>query len=160
MLPAQREATDVLRTAIEQAARAVALEMLRDRAALEGEARLRREFLDDLLNEHPVPIDVLRHRARQVWHSFSVPHRPFIGRISCSPEVSNYLERARETIADSRPGDFVSIYGDRLIGLLPISDPEEVQVSCSASCQRSKRTVSQPTSWLGASVATWTRTVG
>ncbi len=127
MLPAGREATDVLRTAIEQAARAVALEMLRDRAALEGEARLRREFLDDLLNEHPVPIDVLRHRARQVWHSFSVPHRPFIGRISCSPEVIYSLERARETIADTRPGDFVSIYGDRLIGLLPISDPEEAQ---------------------------------
>ncbi len=127
MLPAGREATDVLRTAIEQAARAVALEMLRDRAALEGEARLRREFLDDLLNEHPVPIDVLRHRARQVWHSFSVPHRPFIGRISCSPEVIYSLERARETIADTRPGDFVSIYGDRLIGLLPISEPEEAQ---------------------------------
>lgn len=127
MLPAGREATDVLRTAIEQAARAVALEMLRDRAALEGEARLRREFLDDLLNEHPVPIDVLRHRARQVWHSFSVPHRPFIGRITCSPEVIYSLERARETIAETRPGDFVSIYGDRLIGLLPISEPEEAQ---------------------------------
>ena len=127
MLPAGREATNVLRTAIEQAARAVALEMLRDRAALETEARLRREFLDDLLNEHPVPIDVLRHRARQVWHSFSVPHRPFIGRINSSPELANSLERARETIADTRPGDFVSIYGDRLIGLLPIADPEQAQ---------------------------------
>jgi sugar diacid utilization regulator len=94
---------------------------------VETEARLRREFLDDLLNEHPVPIDVLRHRARQVWQSFSVPHRPFIARISGSPEVTNSLERARETVADTRPGDFVSIYGDRLIGLLPIADPEEVQ---------------------------------
>jgi DNA-binding PucR family transcriptional regulator len=127
MLPAGREATDVLRTAIEQAARAVALEMLRDRAAAETESRLRREFLDDLLNERPVPIDVLRHRARQVWHSFSAPHRPFIGRITTSPEVTNSLERARETIADTRPGDFVSIYGDRLIGLLPIADPEEAR---------------------------------
>ena len=127
MLPAGREATDVLRTAIEQAARAVALEMLRDRAAAESEARLRREFLDDLLSERPVPIDVLRHRARLVWHSFSVPHRPFIVRIATSPEVTNSLERARETIADTRPGDFVSIYGDRLIGLLPIADLEEAQ---------------------------------
>lgn len=127
MLPAGREATEVLRTAIEQAARAVALEMLRDRAAAESEARLRREFLDDLLSERPVPIDVLRHRARLVWHSFSVPHRPFIVRIVTSPEVTNLLERARETIADTRPGDFVSIYGDRLIGLLPIADPEEAQ---------------------------------
>ncbi|MHB8589375.1 MAG: helix-turn-helix domain-containing protein [Candidatus Dormibacteraceae bacterium] len=126
MLPAGREATEVLRTAIEQAARAVALEMLRDRAAAETEARLRREFLDDLLNERPVPIDVLRHRARQVWHSFSAPHRPFIGRISSALEITNSLERAREIIADTRPGDFVSIYGDRLIGLLPIADPEEV----------------------------------
>ena len=126
-LPADRDSSDVLHTAIEQAARAVALEMLRDRAAVETEARLRREFLDDLLNEHPVPIDVLRHRARQVWQSFSVPHRPFIARISCSPEVTNSLERARETVADTRPGDFVSIYGDRLVGLLPIADPEEVQ---------------------------------
>lgn len=125
MLPAGREATDVLRTAIEQAARAVALEMLRDRAAAEMEARLRREFLDDLLSERPAPIDVLRHRARQVWHSFSVPHRPFIGRINSSTEVTTSLERARETIAAARPGDFVSIYGDRLIGLLPIADPEE-----------------------------------
>jgi GAF domain-containing protein len=127
MLSAGREATNVLRTAIEQAARAVALEMLRDRAAMETEARLRREFLDDLLSERPAPIDVLRHHARQVWHSFSAPHRPFIGRISSSPEVTNSLERARETIADTRPGDFVSIYGDRLIGLLPIADPEEAQ---------------------------------
>ena len=127
MLPAGREATDVLRTAIEQAARVVALEMLRDRAAVESEARLRREFLDDLLCERPVPIDVLRHRARLVWHSFSVPHRPFIVRIATSPEVANSLERARETIADTRRGDFVSIYGDRLIGLLPIADPEEAQ---------------------------------
>ncbi len=126
MLPAGREATEVLRTAIEQAARAVALDMLRNRAAVETESRLRREFLDDLLNEHPVPIDVLRHRARQVWHSFSVPHRPFIGRITSTPEVNNSLERAREAIADTRPGDFVSIYGDRVIGLLPVADPEEV----------------------------------
>lgn len=125
MLPPRREANDVLRTSIEQAARAVALEMLRDRAAVETESRLRREFLDDLLNERPVPIDVLRHRARQVWHSFSVPHRPFIARITTAPEVTNSLERARETIADTRPGDFVSIYGDRLIGLLPIADPQQ-----------------------------------
>ncbi len=125
MLPAGREATDVLRTSIEQAARAVALEMLRDRAAVATESRLRREFLDDLLNEHPVPIDVLRHRARQVWHSFSVPHRPFIGKITTSTEVANSLEVAREAIADTRPGDFVSIYGDRLIGLLPIADPQQ-----------------------------------
>jgi hypothetical protein len=127
MLPPGREATNVLRTAIEQAARAVALEMLRDRAAVESEARLRREFLDDLLSERPVPIDVLRHHARQVWHSFSVPHRPFIVRISASPGLKNSLERARETIADTRPGDFVSIYGDRLIGLMPIVDPEEAR---------------------------------
>lgn len=127
MLPAGREATDVLRTAIEQAARAVALEMLRDRAAVETESRLRREFLDDLLNEHLVPNDVLRHRARQVWHSFSLPHRPFIGRITSSPGATNSLERAREAIADTRPGDFVSIYGDRIIGLLPIADPEEAR---------------------------------
>jgi DNA-binding PucR family transcriptional regulator len=125
MLPAGREATDVLRTSIEQAARAVALEMLRDRAAVATESRLRREFLDDLLNEHPVPIDVLRHRARQVWHSFSVPHRPFIGKITTSTEVANSLEVAREAIAETRPGDFVSIYGDRLIGLLPIADPQQ-----------------------------------
>ena len=125
MLPPRREANDVLRTSIEQAARAVALEMLRDRAAVETESRLRREFLDDLLNERPVPIDVLRHRARQVWRSFSVPHRPFIARITTAPEVTNSLERARETIADTRPGDFVSIYGDRLIGLLPIADPQQ-----------------------------------
>src|SRR5207245_1752443 len=125
MLPAGREAPDLVRTAIEQAAGAVALEMLRNRAALETESRLRREFLDDLMNEHPVPIDVLRHRARQAWQSFSVPHRPFIGRIASAPEVTNSLERAREAIADVRPGDFVSIYGDRLIGLLPVADPEE-----------------------------------
>src|SRR5256712_9873021 len=124
-LPADCDSSDVLHTAIEQAARAVALEMLRDRAAVETESRLRREFLDDLLNEHPVPIDVLRHRARQVWHSFSVAHRPFIGRITAAPGVTNALERAREAIADSRPGDFVSIYGDRLIGLLPVADPAE-----------------------------------
>lgn len=127
MLPTGRERSDVLRTAIEQAARAVALEMLRDRAALESEARLRREFLDVLLSERPVPIDVLRHRARQVWQSFSVPHRPFIVRIVSAAEGTGSLERAREIIADSRPGDFVGIYGDRLIGLLPIADPENAQ---------------------------------
>lgn len=125
-LPAGRQATDVLRTSLEQAARAVALEMLRDRAAVEIEARLRREFLDDLLSEHPVPADVLRHRARQVWHSFAVAHRPFICRVASGADAgNNLLVRARETIASIRPGDFVSIYGDRLIGLLPIADQRE-----------------------------------
>jgi sugar diacid utilization regulator len=126
-LSAGRQASDALRTALEQAARAVALEMVRERAAVEIEARLRREFLDDLLREHPVPEDVLRHRARQVWQAFAVPHRPFVCRINPSPESSDgsLLGRARQIVADTRPGDFVSIYGDRLIGLVPVADREE-----------------------------------
>ncbi|TMD09103.1 MAG: GAF domain-containing protein [Chloroflexi bacterium] len=123
-----RQPSDVLRTSLEQAARAVALELLRDRAAVEIEARLRREFLDDLLSEHPMPMDVLRHRARQVWQSFAVPHRPFICHITADPDASSdALVRARQIIGDLRPADFVSIYGDRLIGLLPIADRHEAQ---------------------------------
>ena len=128
-LPARRQPTDVLRTSLEQAARAVALELLRERATVETEARLRREFLDELLSTHAVPPDVLRHRARQVWQSFAAPHRPFICRIAGDQGADGtLLERAREVLAATRPGDFVAIYGDRLIGLLPIAEHEVAAV--------------------------------
>src|SRR2546428_255714 len=64
-LPADRDSSDVLHTAIEQAARAVALEMLRDRAAVETEARLRRGLLDELLDRNPGPMKIIRHRRPQ-----------------------------------------------------------------------------------------------
>jgi sugar diacid utilization regulator len=110
------EAHEMLRTSIEQAARVVALEMLREREAVETERRLRRDFVYELLSERtPEPI-VLEPRAKQVWRSYGLDHRPLvISVLSRSAVGGNPVERARRLLVEDRPADFVTVHGSYLI---------------------------------------------
>src|SRR5260221_7738496 len=56
---------DALGTSIEQAARVVALELLREREAVETERRLRRDFMYELLSDRSAGPIALQPRARQ-----------------------------------------------------------------------------------------------
>ncbi len=110
------ETHEMLRTSIEQAARVVALEMLREREAVETERRLRRDFVYELLSERtPEPI-VLEPRARQVWRSYGLDHRPLVISVLSRHAVGgNPVERARRLLVEDRPADFVTVHGSYLV---------------------------------------------
>jgi hypothetical protein len=110
-----------LHTSLEQAARVVALEMLRERAASETERRLRRDFVSSLLSEPPVHRAVLERQAGQVWPQFGSAHRPAILRIAEAAQ-SGSLERAQQLVAEARPHDLTSAYGDRVVVMLGETD--------------------------------------
>jgi len=105
-----------LRTSIEQAARVVALEMLREREAVETERRLRRDFMYELLSARtPDPL-VLEPRARQVWRSFGQDHRPLVISVLSRHAVGGSpVERARRLLVEDRPADFVTVHGSYLV---------------------------------------------
>jgi len=113
---ATEETQEMLRTSIEQAARVVALEMLREREAVETERRLRRDFVYELLSERtPEPI-VLEPRAKQVWRNYGLDHRPLVISVLSRHAVGgNPVERARRLLVEDRPADFVTVHGSYLI---------------------------------------------
>ena len=116
--PTDEEAVDLLRTSIEQAARVVALEMLREREAVETERRLRRDFMYELLGERPPDPAIIEPRARQVWPRLGVDHRPLIVSVTATAAVGgNPVERGRRLLAEDRPSDFVTVHGRHLVVL-------------------------------------------
>jgi ligand-binding sensor protein/sugar diacid utilization regulator/GAF domain-containing protein len=68
---------DVERAAVEYGALLVAVELLRERTALEVESRLRGGLLDDLFDEAAVP-DLVRRRALAFGYDLGVPSRVFL----------------------------------------------------------------------------------
>ena len=108
--------TSVFKTCLEQAARVVALELLRERAEEETERRLRKDFMYDLLSDRPTSPIVLRNRARQLGYHSDHPHRPILFGISDTSEHREHLvEHARELISIANPGGFVAIYGTQVM---------------------------------------------
>jgi sugar diacid utilization regulator len=113
-----------LRPALEQAASVVALEMLRERAERETEHRLRREYIQELLSQHPPAQTVLHERLQQVWSGFGLPRRPALMSVTAGDGAQDALAHARAVVAEARPRDFVGRYGDRLVMLLTETDRE------------------------------------
>jgi sugar diacid utilization regulator len=121
------ETPEVLRTSIEQAARVVALEMLREREAVESERRLRRDFVYELLSERTPELLVLEPRARQVWRSYGLDHRPLvISVLSRNAVGGNPVERSRRLLVEDRPADFVTVHGSYLVLLTTCLDRDRV----------------------------------
>jgi len=118
---------EALPTSIEQAARVVALEMLREREAVETERRLRRDFMYELLSERtPEPL-VLEPRARQVWRSFGLDHRPLVISVLSRHAVGGSpVERARRLLVEDRPADFVTVHGSYLVLLTTCLERDRV----------------------------------
>jgi hypothetical protein len=123
----EEQPDEALRTTIEQAARVVALEMLREREAVETERRLRRDFMYELLSARtPEPL-VLEPRARQVWRSYGQDHRPLVISVLSSNAVGGSpVERARRLLVEDRPADFVTVHGSYLVLLTTRLERERV----------------------------------
>jgi GAF domain-containing protein len=116
-----------LPTSIEQAARVVALEMLREREAVETERRLRRDFMYELLSERTPEPQVLEPRARQVWRSFGLDHRPLVISVLSRHAVGGSpVERARRLLVEDRPADFVTVHGSYLVLLTTCLERDRV----------------------------------
>lgn len=125
--PPNEEAADTLRTSVEQAARVVALELLREREAIETERRLRRDVMYELLSDRPAESAIIEHRARQVWPRYGQDHRPLVATVTArATQAGNPVERARRLLAEDRPGDFVTVHGRHLVVLTPRVDREAV----------------------------------
>jgi hypothetical protein len=118
-LGADQPSPSLLATGLEQAARVVALEMLRERAAAETELRLRRDFVHSLLADPPVERAVLLRQARQIWPHFERPHRPVILRMTGEDARPDH---ARQLVAEARPDDFASVYGSHVVVMLGETD--------------------------------------
>lgn len=122
-----RRKDDILRTSIEQAARVVALEMMREREAVETERRLRRDFMYELLGEQPADPRALESRARQMWRGLGTEHRPLVVSVVARSAVgASPLERARRLLSEDRPNDFVTVHGSQLILLTNITERSSV----------------------------------
>jgi len=112
------EVDEILGTSIEQAARVVALEMLREREAVETERRLRRDFMYELLSDRAPDALVIEARARQVWRAYGVDHRPLVISVFSRNAVGGSpVERARRLISQDRLADFVTVHGSYLVVL-------------------------------------------
>jgi GAF domain-containing protein len=132
---AQMDSNDELRTSLEQAARVVALEMLREREAVEIERRLRRDFMYELLSEDLGDRRLLESRARQMWRGYVAEHRPLVISVVSRDAVgASPLERARRLLSESRPSDFVTIHGSCLV--LLTNSVDRLQVTAHAEALR------------------------
>lgn len=118
----KNRATRVVLTSVEQAARVVALEMLRERASADVERRLRRDFLYELLSVHPVEGAVLSKRAQEVWPQFRLPHRPILFSLLGTDGATRPLEQARELLAGGERCEFTGVYGSHVIVMLRASE--------------------------------------
>jgi sugar diacid utilization regulator len=111
-------APDDDRPLIEQAARVVALDLLKDRAVAEVERRAGRELLDALLAEDPRVEPALERRAGEFGVDLAVPHRILA--------LRGGGEDALRTLRAQRWCSFVAEYGPFVLALVPGS---EVRVS-------------------------------
>lgn len=117
----------VFKTCLEQAARVVALELLREQAEEETERRLRKDFMYDLLSDRPASQIVLRNRARQLGYQSDRPHRPVLFGISDTGEHREpFVERARELISEANSAGFVAIYGTHVMLFLAEANRDDL----------------------------------
>jgi GAF domain-containing protein len=109
-------ALDDDRPLIEQAARVVALDLLKDRAVAEVERRVGRELLDALLAEDPTVDAGLERRASELGVDLSVPHRILALRPSRGGGEAIRALRAQRWCS------FVAEYGPFVLALVPGSE--------------------------------------
>ena len=107
-------ALDDDRPLIEQAARVVALDLLKDRAVAEVERRAGRELLDALLAEDPTVDAGLQRRAGELAVDLSVPHRILA--------LRGGGEEALRALRTQRWCAFVAEYGPFVLALVPGSE--------------------------------------
>jgi len=102
------------RPLIEQAARVVALDLLKDRAIAEVERRVGRELLDALLAEDTDLEAGLERRAGELGIDLAVAHRILVVRLDATGR-----EKAVRALRRQRCCAFVAEYGALVVGLVP-----------------------------------------
>jgi sugar diacid utilization regulator len=123
---ADDEDTGEIEVVLEQGARVAALEMLKERSVAEIDERIRGEFLDELLAQHPPPIDVLRKRGSQVGVDVDRPHWVVLFRLDEPPTAeqatSLVKRRARQFLAgvlrQLAGASFVAEWRKSVVGLI------------------------------------------
>ena len=102
LLSRSRDSIDGIRPVLEQAARVVALDLLRTRSVREAEERLRGSLIDDLLSNRPPPDNILIERGREMGIDLSRPHfvaliKPVRQDVELRPEIVAAVQRAIPT---------------------------------------------------------------
>jgi sugar diacid utilization regulator len=106
---------DGVRPVLEQAARVVALDLLRARSVREAEERLRGSLIDDLLSNRPPPANVLIERGREMGIDLTRPHlialvKPVRQDAELRPEIVAAIQRVIPTaIIIGRSGDILAL---------------------------------------------------
>lgn len=78
LAPSVHSSDEQLRELVSEAAAASAVEILRQRAVLEGEQRVRNSFLEDLLSGRLASVSATRRRAKFLGYDLSGPHAIFV----------------------------------------------------------------------------------
>jgi sugar diacid utilization regulator len=116
------------RPLVEQAARVIALDLLKDRAIAEVERRAGRELLDALLAENPNLEGGLERRASDLGVDLAIPHRVLaVGLDRRAPDRGPKVACAtrEELVAALRRQPwcpFVAEYGTVVVGLVPATE--------------------------------------
>ncbi len=116
------------RPVIEQAARAVALELLKERSVLDTERRLRRELLDELLAERAHADEALPRRARDLGVDLARSYRLAVcsAPAAGTPAREDQDRRVRdEIIAALRRQPWCAFVADRGSRMVALLDEEE-----------------------------------
>lgn len=114
---------DQLVASARRGARVIALELIRERVAVETERRLGRDFLLNLLGDTPADPATVESLARQAWRAYGSAHRPVTIRVGADqPTPTSLLQRARRLIAEARPGDLVAVHRGDIILMLGEAD--------------------------------------
>jgi ligand-binding sensor protein/sugar diacid utilization regulator/transcriptional regulator with GAF, ATPase, and Fis domain len=118
-------AGDVERAAVEYGAVLVAVELLRERTALEVENRLRGGLLDELFDESAVP-DLVRKRALAFGYELAVPSRVFLVEHVPAPEAGgrpvdpeSFHAPAADCAARWSSSNLVAVRGGAVVVVVP-----------------------------------------
>ncbi|QNN54564.1 helix-turn-helix domain-containing protein [Nocardioides mesophilus] len=123
---ADRPLAPVEQRALEQAVTVCALELLRERTALEAEWRVSGEVVTDLLTGSASALQTVGERAARLGHDLDRPHAVLVlaGRTG-EPATDHLLSVARGYAATATPRGLVTGLGTQVVLLWPATDPEE-----------------------------------
>ena len=115
LLSRSPDSVDGIRPVLEQAARVVALDLLRSRSVRDAEERLRGSLIDDLLSNRPPPANMLIERGREMGIDLTRPHfvaliKPVRQDVELRPEIFAAIQRVIPTaIVVGRSGDILAL---------------------------------------------------
>lgn len=126
--------------ALEHAATVCALEVLRERTALEVEWRLSGEVVSDLLTGNPAGLVTAAERARRLGLDLTAAHAVVVVHQDANrPPSSQVLSVARSLAASSQPRGLVSAVADDVVLLLPVAGRTEPVVAAGELLRQLRR---------------------